>query len=132
MPLEKLVFTVILGLVAVWLLDVTLRKRWDLPKEKKRIYYSTLHRQLFYGLMGVSLLATFAVSFMVSEGIFAWWIVVLPPLLSGSTTLVKAYMEWKHAENRYLFKATIVNTLGSAIILLLMLVTIFEEMGLPS
>lgn len=132
MPLEKLVFTVVLGFVAIWLLDVTLRRRWELPKEKERIYYSKAHRILFHTLMGASFFATLIVSFLISNGLTALEIILLPLLTSGATAVLKGFMEWKHAENRNLYKATMINTIGSAIIVVLMTTTIIEGLNLSS
>lgn len=132
MPLEKLVFTVVLGFVAIWLLDVTLRRRWELPKEKERIYYSKVHRILFHTLMGASFFATLIVSFLISNGLTALEVILLPLLTSGATTVLKGFMEWKHAENRNLYKATMINTIGSAIIVVLMTTTIIDGLNLSS
>lgn len=132
MPLEKLVFTVVLGFVAIWLLDVTLRRRWELPKEKERIYYSKVHRILFHTLMGASFFATLIVSFLISNGLTALEVILLPLLTSGATAVLKGFMEWKHAENRNLYKATMINTIGSAIIVVLMTTTIIEGLNLSS
>lgn len=128
MPLEKIVFTVVLGFFAIWLLEFTLRKRWDLPKEKERIYYSKMHRILFHTLMAISFLATMTVSFLMSTGTVSYVALALPAISSGTTELLKAFMQWKHAENRYLYKATLLSSIGTVIIFVLMVTSIFEGM----
>lgn len=127
MSLEHSVLVFILAGVALFLLDYTLKKRWDLPKSNQRTYYNAIHKYLSHSLMGISLILTLVVGFMAIEEAISIEFLILPIVISIVNEILRGYMEWKHDENRYMYKATVINLAGGLVIGILLLTSLFED-----
>jgi len=132
MDVSNFALVVALTLLALYLVHVTVKRYFEVPKKEAGFYYTTTHKYLHYALHTIIVLTPpIASYYSIGQGptipVLALMVSALAAFTLGA---IRIFMEWKHDENRILYKASLVQGLGSIAILALFAAILLEDIGL--
>lgn len=132
MDVSNFILAVVLTLFALYLIRVTVKRYFELPKREAGVYYTPTHKYLHYTLNTIIVLVPpIASYYAVGQGptipVLAFMVSALAAFTLGA---IRIFMEWKHDENRILYKASLVEGVGSLAVLALFAAVLIEDVGL--
>lgn len=106
---------------------------FQVPMKQPAVYYTKLQRYLHYGLLASFVVMATSMNFAIAnqdtEPTLSTFL--LAPALLGIDELLKIYMQWKYAENRALYKASLIHLIGAVGILAVMILVYRNYLEVP-